>query len=114
MPSPGTPDSLPRRNVPSSWPPWRNFSLIEARSLVDDPGNAARRAGLSNAEYNYTIRDLIGSRYPTLTASFPIDLVSGEGFSNTSEVLVVAEPFQEARRSGRLVADHVSLTTHRL
>jgi len=84
--------------------------LIEARKLADDPGAAVPRR-LSNAEYNYTIRDLTGVDIRP-TASFPIDPASGEGFSNTSEALVMSPNlFKKYYAAGQDVADHVLLTT---
>jgi hypothetical protein len=84
--------------------------LIEARKLADDPGTASPRR-LSNAEYNYTIRDLTGVDIRP-TASFPVDPASGEGFSNTSEALVMSPNlFKKYYAAGQLVADHVLLTT---
>jgi hypothetical protein len=84
--------------------------LIEARKLADDPGTASPRR-LSNAEYNYTIRDLTGVDIRP-TASFPVDPASGEGFTNTSEALVMSPNlFKKYYAAGQLVADHVLLTT---
>ena len=84
--------------------------LIEARKLADDPGTSSPRR-LSNAEYNYTIRDLTGVDIRP-TASFPIDPASGEGFTNTSEALVMSPNlFKKYYAAGQQVADHVLLTT---
>jgi Protein of unknown function (DUF1592)/Protein of unknown function (DUF1588)/Protein of unknown function (DUF1587)/Protein of unknown function (DUF1585)/Protein of unknown function (DUF1595) len=84
--------------------------LIEARKLADDPGTSSPRR-LSNAEYNYTIRDLTGVDIRP-TASFPVDPASGEGFTNTSEALVMSPSlFKKNYAAGQLVADHVLLTT---
>jgi hypothetical protein len=84
--------------------------LIEARKLADDPGAAAPRR-LSNAEYNNTIRDLTGVDIRP-TASFPVDPASGEGFTNTSEALVMSPAlFKKYYAAGQDVADHVLLTT---
>src|SRR5271154_6501346 len=84
--------------------------LIEARKLADDPGASAPRR-LSNAEYNYTIRDLTGVDIRP-TASFPVDPASGEGFTNTSEALVMSPNlFKKYYAAGQQVADHVLLTT---
>jgi hypothetical protein len=84
--------------------------LIEARKLADDPGAAAPRR-LSNAEYNYTIRDLTGFDIRP-TATFPVDPASGEGFTNTSEALVMSPSlFKKYYAAGQEVADHVLLTT---
>jgi len=51
--------------------------LIEAHKLANDPGPSSPRR-LSNAEYNYTIRDLTGFDIRP-AASFPVDPASGEG-----------------------------------
>ncbi|MBY0521904.1 MAG: DUF1592 domain-containing protein [Gemmataceae bacterium] len=84
--------------------------LIEARKVADDPGASAPRR-LSNAEYNYTIRDLTGVDIRP-TASFPVDPASGEGFTNTSEALVMSPSlFKKYYAAGQGVADHVLLTT---
>jgi hypothetical protein len=84
--------------------------LIEARKLANDPGTASPRR-LSNAEYNYTIRDLTGFDIRP-AASFPVDPASGEGFSNTSEALVMSPNlFKKYYAAGQFVADHVLLTT---
>ena len=84
--------------------------LIEARKLADDPGTSSPRR-LSNAEYNYTIRDLTGVDIRP-TASFPVDPASGEGFTNTSEALVMSpnlfKKYYAAGTTGRrsCSADH--------
>jgi Protein of unknown function (DUF1592)/Protein of unknown function (DUF1588)/Protein of unknown function (DUF1587)/Protein of unknown function (DUF1585)/Protein of unknown function (DUF1595) len=84
--------------------------LIEARKLANDPGTSSPRR-LSNAEYNYTIRDLTGVDMRP-TASFPVDPASGEGFTNTSEALVMSPNlFKKYYAAGQLVADHVLLNT---
>ena len=84
--------------------------LIEARKLADDPGTASPRR-LSNAEYNYTIRDLTGVDIRP-AASFPVDPASGEGFTNTSEALVMSPNlFKKYYAAAQFVADHVLLTT---
>jgi hypothetical protein len=84
--------------------------LIEARKLADDPGAALPRR-LSNAEFNYTIRDITGVDIRP-TASFPVDPASGEGFSNTGEALVMSPNlFKKYYAAGQQVADHVLLTT---
>jgi hypothetical protein len=84
--------------------------LNEASKLADDPGNASPRR-LSNAEYNYTIRDLTGFDIRP-AAAFPIDPAAGEGFSNTSEALVMSPNlFKKYYAASQFVADHVLLTT---
>ncbi len=84
--------------------------LIEARKLADDPGTSSPRR-LSNAEYNYTIRDLTGVDIRP-TAPFPVDPASGEGFTNTSEALVMSPNlFKKYYGAAQQVADHLLLTT---
>ncbi len=84
--------------------------LIEAQKVADDPGASLPRR-LSNAEYNYTIRDLTGVDIRP-TASFPVDPASGEGFSNTGEALVMSPNlFKKYYAAAQQVADHLLLTT---
>ena len=96
--------------MPNSWRSIDKLLLIEARKLADDPGTSSPRR-LSNAEYNYTIRDLTGVDIRP-TASFPVDPASGEGFTNTGEALVMSPNlFKKYYSAGQQVADHVLLTT---
>ena len=91
--------------------------LAEARKLAGDPGVVLPRR-LSNAEYNYTIRDLTGVDIRPADA-FPVDPASGEGFSNTGEALSMSlryckqlrTPFSEILPSTSisLLADGASL-----
>jgi hypothetical protein len=84
--------------------------LIEARKLADDPGTASPRR-LGNAEYNYTIRDLTGFNIRPAD-SFPVDPAGGEGFSNTSEALVMSPNlFKKYYAAAQFVADHALLAT---
>ncbi|QVL34149.1 DUF1592 domain-containing protein [Telmatocola sphagniphila] len=84
--------------------------LLEAKKLAEDPGVSLPRR-LSNAEYNYTIRDLTGVDIRP-TASFPIDPASGEGFNNTGEALVMSPNlFKKYYAAAQQVADHLLLTT---
>jgi hypothetical protein len=84
--------------------------LAEARKLADDPGAASPRR-LSNAEYNLTIRDLTGFDIRPAD-SFPVDPAAGEGFTNTSEALVMSPNlFKKYYAAAQSVADHVLLTT---
>ena len=57
----------------------------EARKHAGDPGIVLARR-LSNAEYNYTIRDLTGIDMQP-TREFPVDPANPEGFDNTGESL---------------------------
>ena len=60
----------------------------EARKLAGDPGPVPPRR-LTNAEYDYTIRDLTGADVQA-ARSFPVDPASGEGFTNTGEALTMS------------------------
>lgn len=57
----------------------------EARKHAGDPGIVLARR-LSNAEYNYTIRDLTGIDMQP-AKEFPVDPANPEGFDNTGESL---------------------------
>ncbi|MDA0588212.1 MAG: DUF1592 domain-containing protein [Planctomycetota bacterium] len=81
----------------------------EARKLAGDPGPVLPRR-LTNAEYNYTIRDLTGVDIQP-TNSFPVDPASGEGFNNTGEALTMSPSlFKKHYAAAQQVADHVLLT----
>lgn len=81
----------------------------EAKKLAGDPGVVLPRR-LSNAEYNYTIRDLTGFDIRP-AAAFPIDPASGEGFSNTGEALLMSPGlFKKYYAAAQQVADHIDFT----
>ncbi|MCB1275690.1 DUF1592 domain-containing protein [Prosthecobacter sp.] len=61
-------------------------ALAEAKS--GDPGPVTMRR-LTNAEYDYTIRDLTGRDY-ALAKEFQTDGGGGEGFTNTGDVLFMS------------------------
>lgn len=61
-------------------------ALAEAKS--GDPGPVTMRR-LTNAEYDYTIRDLTGCDY-ALAKEFQTDGGGGEGFTNTGDVLFMS------------------------
>ncbi|MBA4188648.1 MAG: hypothetical protein C0467_11670 [Planctomycetaceae bacterium] len=84
--------------------------LAEARKLSGDPGVVPPRR-LSNAEYDYTIRDLTGADIRP-AKSFPIDPASGEGFNNTGEALTMSPNlFKKYLGAAELVGDHALLTS---
>lgn len=60
----------------------------EAEKNAGDPGTILARR-LSNAEYNYTIRDLTGVDIQP-TREFPVDPANEEGFDNTGESLTLS------------------------
>ncbi|MDI1313259.1 DUF1592 domain-containing protein [Prosthecobacter sp.] len=81
-------------------------ALAEAKS--GDPGPVTMRR-LTNAEYDYTIRDLTGHEFG-LAREFQTDGGGGEGFSNTGDVLftspaAVGKYFSAARA----LADHATV-----
>jgi len=66
------------------------FLNEEAKARAGDPGRVPMRR-LSNAEYDYTIRDLTGvDLHPA--KEFPADGAAGEGFTNAAEVLTDISP----------------------
>ena len=78
----------------------------EANKLAGDPGVVLPRR-LSNAEYDYTIRDLTGVDMRP-AKSFPVDPASGEGFNNTGEALTMSPSlFRKYYTAAQHVADHV-------
>ncbi len=80
----------------------------EAEKLAGDPGVVLPRR-LSNAEYDYTIRDLTGVDIQPASA-FPVDPASGEGFRNTGEALTMSpDLFKKYYAAAQHVADHVLL-----
>ncbi|HEY1189705.1 MAG TPA: DUF1592 domain-containing protein [Gemmata sp.] len=85
----------------------------EARKLAGDPGTVPPRR-LTNAEYDYTVSDLIG--HPIAPAkAFPIDPASGEGFNNTGEALTMSPAlFKKYLGAAEHVAEHAVLTTEGL
>ena len=66
----------------------RGLLEAEARSRAGDPGRVVLRR-LSNAQYQYTLRDLLGVDLQP-AREFPIDGAAGEGFTNTGEALVMS------------------------
>src|SRR6056297_2403554 len=81
----------------------------EARRTSGDPGIVLARR-LSNAEYDYTIRDLTGVDIrPTQT--FPIDPANEAGFDNSGESLAMSPALlNKYLEAARMVAEHLVLT----
>lgn len=67
----------------------RRFLTAEAAAHAGDPGRVVLRR-LSNAEYTYTVRDLLGVADLNPTKEFPADGAAGEGFTNTGNALVMS------------------------
>jgi len=80
----------------------------EARTRDGDPGLVPARR-LSNAEYNYTIRDLTGIDMRP-AREFPVDPANQAGFDNSSESLAISpELLNKYLLAARNVADHMFL-----
>jgi hypothetical protein len=80
----------------------------EIKRLGGDPGNVLARR-LSNAEYNYTIRDLTGQDMQ-LTRQFPVDPANTAGFDNSGESLTMSPALlNKYLQAARQVANHMVL-----
>ena len=66
----------------------KSHACDEARKHAGDPGPVLARR-LSNAEYNYTIRDLTGVDIQP-TREFPVDPANQAGFDNSGESLTMS------------------------
>jgi hypothetical protein len=109
MPPPGSPQPTDaQRAALGAW--VRAVRTFEAERTAGDPGPVTARR-LSNAEYDYTIRDLTGVDLRP-TREFPVDPANQEGFDNSGESLTVSpallKKYVEAAKS---VADNLVLTT---
>jgi hypothetical protein len=86
----------------------RDLRDREARRSAGDPGTVLARR-LSNAEFDYTIRDLTGIDIRP-TREFPVDPANEAGFDNSGESLAMSPALlQKYLAASRLVADHVVL-----
>jgi mono/diheme cytochrome c family protein len=78
----------------------------DARLHPNDPGIVLARR-LSNAEYDYTIRDLTGVDIRP-AKSFPVDPANQAGFDNSGESLAMSPALvKKYLDAARLVADHI-------
>tara|TARA_R110002073_G_scaffold59094_13_gene149300 strand:+ start:6354 stop:9323 length:2970 start_codon:yes stop_codon:yes gene_type:complete len=81
----------------------------EAKRTAGDPGVVLARR-LSNAEYNYTIRDLTGVDIQPANA-FPIDPANEAGFDNSGESLTMSPALlRKYLAAAQSVAEHLALT----
>lgn len=81
----------------------------EARRHAGDPGPVLAHR-LSNAEYNYTIRDLTGADIQP-TKEFPVDPANQAGFDNSGESLTMSPALlNKYLQAAHAVADHMVLT----
>src|SRR5262249_1960185 len=86
----------------------RDFMNHETEKSAGDPGIVLARR-LSNAEFDYTIRDLTGVDIRP-TKEFPIDPANVAGFDNSGESLAMSPALlKKYLAAARLVADHVVL-----
>jgi hypothetical protein len=84
------------------------FRDEEARRHAGDPGPVLARR-LSNAEFDYTIRDLTGVDIRP-TREFPVDPANEAGFDNSGESLTMSPALVKKYLSAaRHVADHLVL-----
>src|SRR5262249_57823724 len=78
----------------------------EARRNAGDPGTVLARR-LSNAELDYTVRDLTGVDIRP-TREFPVDPANEAGFDNSGESLAMSPALlKKYLAAARLIADHV-------
>jgi len=79
---------------------------VESKRNAGDPGVVLARR-LSNAEYDYTIRDLTGQDIQP-TKEFPVDPANEAGFDNSGESLAMSpELVKKYMDAAQLVADHI-------
>ena len=88
---------------------WVNAMLKhEAQKNAGDPGMVLARR-LSNAEYDYTIRDLTGVDLRP-AREFPVDPANPAGFDNSGETLSMSPSlFDKYLRAAREIASHAVL-----
>ena len=81
----------------------------ELRKHAGDPGPVLVRR-LSNAEYNYTIRDLTGADLRP-AREFPVDPANLAGFDNSGESLTMSSALLKKHlQAARDISDHMVLT----
>jgi mono/diheme cytochrome c family protein len=88
------------------------IQAVRAEEIVrsaGDPGLVLARR-LSNAEYNYTIRDLTGQDMQ-ITRQFPVDPANPAGFDNSGESLTMSPALlNKYLQAAREISDHMVLT----
>ncbi len=95
------------RQAMVSW--IRAVRSSEAQKRAGDPGPVLARR-LSNAEYNYTIRDLTGVDLQP-AKEFPVDPANPEGFDNSGESLNISPALlNKYLQAARDVGNHMVLT----
>jgi hypothetical protein len=110
MPPPGAgrQPSVQQREAVIAW--IRAVRQYEAERNACDPGPVLARR-LSNAEYDYTIRDLTGQDlHPA--REFPVDPANQEGFDNSGESLALSPALMKKYvQAAKGIADHLVLTS---
>src|SRR5215213_7526804 len=90
-----------------------NVRAYETERMAGDPGTVLARR-LSNAEYDYTIRDLTGVDLRP-AREFPVDPANQEGFDNSGESLTVSPALMKKyAEAAKGIADHMVLTSRGL
>ncbi len=104
-PMPPPPAEATQRTI--AWIQALRAELI--KKSAGDPGVVLARR-LSNAEYNYTIRDLTGQDMQ-VTRQFPVDPANPAGFDNSGESLTMSPALlNKYLQAAREVADHLVLS----
>ena len=113
---------MPPEEAPRQPTPHERRAVLEwigavrderARKNAGDPGPVLARR-LSNAEFDYTIRDLTGVDIRP-TREFPVDPANEAGFDNSGESLAMSPALlKKYLAAARLVADHLVLEAGRL
>ncbi|MEQ1826851.1 MAG: DUF1592 domain-containing protein [Pirellula sp.] len=106
---PAETDKQPSSSARQAIVTWiRDFRRQEALRLAGDPGIVLTRR-LSNAEYNYSIRDITGvDIHPT--NDFPVDPANEAGFDNSGESLSMSPALlKKYLEAARFVSEHAVL-----
>lgn len=108
MPPPKSPQpTAQERAAMAAW--FRDARDFETKRHAGDPGLVLARR-LSNAEYNYTIRDLTGVDIRP-AREFPIDPANLAGFDNSGESLTMSPNLlKKYLEAAHVVASHLTLT----
>ena len=100
-----------QRDAVVAW--LRAVKLLETQRNAGDPGPVLARR-LSNAEYDYTIRDLTGQDLRP-TKEFPVDPANQEGFDNSGESLTLSPALMKKyMQAAKEISDHAVLTNNGL
>jgi len=106
-PKPMSPPPVEESHRIMEW--FQAVRAAEIKRTAGDPGLVSARR-LSNAEYNYTIRDLTGQDMQ-VTREFPVDPANPAGFDNSGESLTMSPALLNKYLQGaREVANHIVFT----